>query len=155
MVTLADFLERLPSHQARQSFERMRAVAVDNNAVVKPGVTGFSIRSRNCPIWPGREITVAWLYPSPGERGWMRTRDFTFGGGTGGHSYFLMPDQLRRFLEHWADSFSTLPYTDDVSSIGLNAWAVTHAAAAANIDLLCERLERVLRELSEIQPENG
>ena len=148
-----EFLEKLPDGVSRSAFGRLEAVAIENNARVKPGTTGFSIRARNCAVWPGREITVAWLYPSPGERGWMRTRDFSFGSGTGGHSYYQMPGQLRRFLEDWADSFSTLAYTDDVSSTGLNAWAVTHAAAVQHIDFLCQRLDRVLKELGELQPE--
>ena len=37
---------------------------------------GLSIRAK-CSAWP-RPITVAWLYSQPGK-GWMRTRDFSFG----------------------------------------------------------------------------
>ena len=41
---------------------------------------GVSIRGRSS-LWK-LPITVAWLYsPSNAGKGWMRTRDFTFGVG--------------------------------------------------------------------------
>ncbi len=84
----------------------------------------------------------------------MKTRDFSFGAGPGRKGYFEnVPAHLRRFLESWADSFSTHPDARDVSSKGVNAWAFTQEYAAANIDVLAERLEQVMRELAALPAE--
>ena len=79
----------------------------------------------------------------------MRTRDFSFGAGTGNEGFFesLRPD-LCEVLENWSRSASNGMYVTDVSSVGVQARSITHEDAAANIDVLAERLANVLRELS-------
>jgi hypothetical protein len=86
----------------------------------------------------------------------MRLRDFSFGAGAGSNGWFeSLPRNLRQTLEGWArwclEGFQTF----DASSVGVNAGSIAHQAAAANIDLLCELLERVLREISDLQPEES
>ena len=90
-------------------------------------------------------VTVAWLYPTE-DRGWMRTRSFSFGDSI--FEYEGVPDELRSLLEEWADEFKDDSFTEDVSSKGVRAYAVRHDAAAENVDLLTERLQSILSKLA-------
>ena len=98
---------------------------------------GLSIRAK-CSAWP-RPITVAWLYSQPGK-GWMRTRDFSFGVAVDDHA---LPGELRAMLERWIHEVSADNYAEDVSSKGVKAWAVRHEAGVQHQDVLVERLRRV------------
>ena len=104
---------------------------------------GLSIRAK-CSAWK-QPISVAWLYSEPGRRGWMRTRDFSFGASAFESE---LPDELRAILQRWAKKFSDDDFTEDVSSKGVNAWAVTHDDAVQHQDLLVERLSTTFSELS-------
>ena len=152
-LTMEEFLERLPDRQTRAAIERLKAVAEENDGFIYLGDSGISIR-RYSPVWR-TPLSIAWVYP-PGERGWMRLRDFSFGAGAGSNGWFeTLPENLRQTLERWADSFSQGLGAMNVSSAGLNAWAISHQDAAANIDLLAQRLDRVLRELGELEAPDG
>lgn len=147
MITKDEFLNRMPSTEARKAVKRLMDVAKENHGVVYFGVTGISIRA--CyPAW-ATPLSVAWIYPYPGVRGWARTRDFTFGAGIGNEGFFeSLRTDLREVLENWSRSASNGMYVTDVSSVGVMARSITHEDAAANIDVLAERLANVLRELA-------
>ena len=139
------FLESFEDAQVRGAAETLLDVAAETGATFEWFPRGVSIRAR-CSRWQ-QPITVAWLYtPSLGGRGWMRTREFSFGAGI--MDYDPGPDdELRRILQGWADSFRDDPFTNNASSKGVDAWSVDYLAVALNIDLLAERLTRVLAGL--------
>ena len=109
---------------------------------------GLSIRG-HCSRW-GQPISVAWLYsPLMEGSGWFRTRDFTFGVAI--LEYDPGPDkELRAVLEGWANAFKGDSFTTDASSKGIHAWAVGYEAAVQHIDLLVDRLSKVLAELRQL-----
>ena len=122
--------------------ERFLDAAVRSGADIYYGATyGLSIRAR-CSVWP-RPISIAWLYSQPGK-GWMRTRDFTFGVAVYDHEH---PDELRAILERWVNEVSADSFVENVSSKGVQAWAVKHEAGVQHQDVLVERLGRIISEL--------
>ncbi len=151
-LRLSDFPDLMPSPDIRDAVSKLFEVAKTHNARIFQGSSGVSLRAR-MKVGPRSELTVAWIYP-PG-RGWSLTKEFTFGAGTADPNFFAsQPEVLRTVLEEWATQFQdTAEYgATEINLDGLKAWVVPYEAAAANIDLLCERLERVLKELSELQP---
>ena len=79
----------------------------------------------------------------------MRTRGFSFGAGIGIEGFFeSLRTDLREVLENWSRSASNGLHVTDVSSVGVKARSITHEDAAANIEVLAERLASVLRELA-------
>ncbi|MXY79963.1 MAG: hypothetical protein F4Y94_09845 [Chloroflexi bacterium] len=135
--------EQFPTAEARNAGTKLLDTAIDTGAVLEWGSHGVSVRVR-CSIWP-QPVTVAWLYPTA-DQGWMRTRSFSFGDSF--FEYEGVPDELRLLLSGWADEFEGDPFTTDVSSKGVRAYAVDHAAAVGNIDLLTERLRSILAKIS-------
>ncbi|MXY58067.1 MAG: hypothetical protein F4Y41_17030 [Gammaproteobacteria bacterium] len=107
---------------------------------------GVSVRVK-CSLRP-QPVTVAWLYSQPGRKGWMRTRDFSFGSGILDEPG--IPDELQAPLEAWTRVFATDGFAEDASSKGVKAWAVEHQAAVQHQDLLAERLRNVVRELADL-----
>ena len=76
-LTRESFLDGFEDDAVRGVAERLLDAAVQSGADIWYGNTfGLSVRAR-CSAWP-RPISIAWLYTQPG-RGWMRTRDFSFG----------------------------------------------------------------------------
>ncbi|MCY3802755.1 MAG: hypothetical protein OXG46_14420 [Chloroflexi bacterium] len=59
-------------------------------------------------------------------------------------------EKLRLFLEQWVGQFSTDDYCEDVSGLGAKAWSVDYDVAAQHIDLLGDRLSKVLLELKSL-----
>ena len=139
------FLEGFEDTEVRGAAARLLDVAEESGATFEWFQRGVSIRAR-CSRWL-QPITVAWLYtPSLGGRGWMRTRDFSFGAGI--LDYDPGPDEeLRGILQGWADSFREDSFTNDARSKGVEAWSVDYLSVAQNIDLVADRLSRVLAEL--------
>ncbi len=76
----------------------------------------------------------------------MQTRDFSFGAAILDNDP-PPGEELRALLGGWADQFSSDDFTDDVSSKGVKAWAVGYDIAPEHVDLLEERLVKVLSEL--------
>ena len=141
----------------RQTVERLFQITDSRpNGTLEWGSIGASVRGR-CKVW-NQPLTVAWLYPIPETNFWSGTRNFTFGAGNASPGFFeSLPQDLRSVLENWAKQFEDFQQHGGtlVESPGLIGWAIPHETAAANIDLLCERLQRVFQELSELQPEQG
>ena len=144
-LTRETFLDEFIEEETRNAAARLLDVALEYGAVFEWGPSGVSVRGV-CSRWK-QPITVAWLYPpSKGERGWMRTRHFTFGVAI--LDYDPGPDEeLRGILHQYVDGFRDDPFTTDASSRGVMAWAFGYKDAAQHIDLLAERFAKVLSEL--------
>ena len=147
-LTRETFLDEFIEEETRNAAARLLDVALEYGAVFEWGPSGVSVRGV-CSRWK-QPITVAWLYPpSKGERGWMRTRHFTFGVGI--LDYDPGPDEeLRGILHQYVDGFRDDPFTTDASSRGVMAWAFGYKDAAQHIDLLAERFAKVLSELKSL-----
>ena len=150
--TPQSFVESFPEEQPeeREAMERLLEVVRKHRARFSGSRNGGSIRAR-CPAF-GRQ-SVAWLY-APGDAGFMNVGGAVFGAGNGLHGFFEnLPQNLDGVLENWVSEFAQDEFVTQVEQTGIRAWHISHQAAAANIDLLCERLDRVLRELAALQPE--
>ena len=147
-LTRESFLSEFAVSDMRTAAARLLEVAHENGATFEWGPSGVSIRGR-CRHWQ-QPITVAWLYPpSKAGMGWMRTRDFSFGAGI--LDYDPGPqEELRSILQRWVNQFATDDFTEDASSRGVAAWSVDYTGVADHIDLLENRLGRVLSELNSL-----
>ena len=100
-LTRESFLDGFEDDDVRGVAERLLDAAVQSGADIYYGARyGVSIRAR-CSDWP-RPITVTWLYSQPGK-GWMRTRDFSFGAAVYDYEH---PEEVRVMLERWVDEVS-------------------------------------------------
>ncbi len=142
-LTRESFLEKFESDDVRAVADRLLDAARQSGGGVRYGTSGVSVRVR-CSARSQR-VSVAWLYPQP-DTGWMRTKDFSFGASISEDD----PPELRAILEQWIEQFSADSFTEDVSSSGNQAWAVTYAAALHHQDLLVDRLRSVIAELSSL-----
>ena len=142
-LTRESFLDGFENDDVRGAAERLLDAASQPGGDIYYGASyGLSVRAK-CSAWP-RPITVAWLNSQPGK-GWMRTRDFSFGIAV--YDYVL-PEELRAMLERWVDEVSADSFAEDVSSKGVKAWAVRHEAGVQHQDVLVERLRRIISELA-------
>ena len=144
-LTRESFLDEFTSEEARDAAVKLLETARESGATFEWGPSGVSVRGR-CSRWK-QPITVAWLYPQTmRDKGWMRTRDFTFGVGI--LDYDPGPDEeLRTLLQAWAGSFRDDAFTRDASSKGVVARSVDYEAAAQHVDSLASRLAKVLTDL--------
>lgn len=150
-VSIEDFLAQSPNALIRGAAQRLIDVAEKNGASVELCESGVSIRYPCGPGWQ-EPISVAWLHP--GERRWMTDREFLFAAPILGRCPELLPREVRKALQVWFDSFENDEFADDVSTVSLDAWAVSHEAVAQNIDALAGRLEQLLAELHAIHLED-
>lgn len=141
-LTHQSFLEGFASEEVRGVAERLMEATEQSGGYVYYGTGGVSIRV-NCSI-RRQHVSVAWLYPRPAI-GWMRTRDFSFGAAIFEDD---PPEELLAALEPWIDKFAEDDFTEDVSSKGTRAWAVSHQAAVQQQDLLVDRLRGMVSELA-------
>ena len=145
-LTRESFLEGFADESVRGVAERLLDTALQMGGEIFYGDSyGLSIRAR-CSFRP-QPVSVAWLYSQPGK-GWMRTRDFSFGASV--LEEHELPEELRAALETWIGEFSTDSLAEDVSSKGVKAWAVRHDAGVQHEVLLVERLRGVLSELASL-----
>ena len=145
-MTPAEFLADLPDAETRAAADRLLAAARRAGVAVW-GPSGVTIKGRyaqrNSPL------SVAWLYPpSKLGQGWQRTRDFTFGESVTAYEDPNVGEDVRTVLRQWTDQFGADAFTEDASSKGVTAWAVGYDDVARHIDLLEERLSRVLALLA-------
>lgn len=143
--TYEAFMAELPTEEARAAAKRLFDAAAGSGAALAWGSNGVSIR-RKCSIWD-KPVTVAWFFP-PGKMGWMNTRDFSFGAGIFAGYDPPPPDRLLSLLDGWAEQFRADSFTADASSEGVKAWAVRPGDVVKHIDLLEERLRKVLADLA-------
>ena len=148
-TTQDEFLDGFQVTRERNASDRLLKSAKDAGASFEWGSLGVSIRVKSSMrIEP---VTVAWLYPPNIERGWMRTRDFSFGAGNGdgsGHIFGMdIPVELSNLLERWCDQFEGDSFTRDASSVGVLAYCVDPGEAVQHLDLLEARLRQVIVDL--------
>ena len=136
------FLDDFSSEIQRKAAAQLLDTARDAGATFEWGPSGVSIRVQ-CPRWP-QPITVAWLYPpSTSEKGWMRTRAFTFGTAILDSD----PDErLRAILQRWVAQFEGAPFAD-ASSKGVQARSIDHGKAAGQVGRLTALLAEVISEI--------
>ena len=155
-LNLQSLIESFPEEQIREreAVGRLLEVARQHRAGFNWSPGGVSIRAY-CPSFKNNQ-SVAWLY-APGASGFMGIGEVNFGAGNGlgpivGLEGFFenLPQGVREVLENWIGEFSNDDFVTQVEQKGIKAWHIPHTAAAANIDLLAERLGRVLRELREL-----
>lgn len=138
-------MAELPTEEARAAAKRLFDAASGSGAALAWGSNGVSIRQK-CSLWTS-PVTVAWLFP-PGRWGWGRTHDFSFGAGVFAGYTPPPPERLLSLLHEWAAQFRDDSFTADASSHGIEAWAVRPDDAMKHIDLLEERLRKVLADLA-------
>lgn len=145
-LTRQSFLDGFEDDDVRHAADRLLEAALQAGGEIAYGDSyGLSIRAKS-PAWR-QPISVAWLYSRPG-RGWMRTRDFSFGMGIHGHE---LPEELKTRLGRWASQFSTDDFAEDVSSEGVTACAVRHELATRHTNILADRLRTIISELVSLQ----
>ncbi len=145
-LTRETFKVALPSAEARWVAERLLDVADKSGATLAWGSSGVSVRMR-CSI-SRQPVTVAWLFPTS-VPSWMGFRNITFGVAIFDYDPPL-EQELRIFLEQWAEQFSGDNFTEDISGVGTKAWTVTYEVASHHIDLLASRLSKVLSDLKSL-----
>ena len=146
-LTRESFLDGFAGNEEwRGTAKRLLDVARESGCTLAWGPSSVSVRMR-CSSWP-QPVSVAWLYPpSKSKMRWMK--DFSFGATI--FDYEPPPgEELRALLQRWIDQFSSDDFSQDVSSKGLKAWAVGYDAASHHVDLLVERLTKVLSELKSL-----
>lgn len=80
--------------------------------------------------------------------------DFWFGvEPTDGERWESLTHDVHQLLDYWLGQFENENFATDWPGRRSKGWRITPEAAAENIDLLCERLDRVLRELAELEAE--
>ena len=145
-LTRDEFFAQMPNEQVEKAARRLLEVTEQGGGIVQMGDTGVSLRFK----LPSRRnpLSLAWIYPVPNRVFWAPTRDFTFG------LPIWRPNEespgLVNIQKGWLSQFQADPFSMDLSDKGLEACAVSHEDAVANIDLLCERLNRVLEDLNQL-----
>ena len=142
-LTRAALLDAIGDHEHRAAAERLLDTGTRNGARISWGVGTVSIRAatplRDAEPGP-RMVSLAWLH-RPGRP--SMGRDITFGASFSWWS--SLPDRLRALLEAWADQWTDIGKA--AGAPGDQMYAVSYDDAAAHIDTLTERLERVLADL--------
>ena len=147
LLTRESFLDGFVSDEARSVASRLLDVAQESGGTLQWGSSSVSVRM-SCSVWR-QPITIAWLYPSPKKGGWLSTKDFSFGAAI----FDDVPppeEELRTLLDRWIDQFSSDDFAEEISSKGVKAWAVGYEDAAHHVDLLVERLAKILSELKSL-----
>ena len=144
-ITRQEFEGGFDSVEQRDAASRLLDVAVASGAAFNWDSAGVSIRGR-CPRWH-RPISVAWLY-SPSKRGFSERFNF----GVESYHYETEDATLRAILKGWVDQFSNDDFSTLVSRKDMNAYMIGYEEAARNIDVLAERLAKVLEDLKSTSP---
>ncbi len=143
------FIDLLPGENVQQAASRLFEVAHKYECTFYWGRKALSIR-RRCPAWR-QPVSVAWFHV-PSYTGWMGGKEFSFEAGTGNEDFFEnVPENLGGLLESWADQFSADYKATAISHPNIKGWSIGYEDAAANIDVLEERLENVLRSLQHLE----
>ena len=144
ILTMDEIVEEYPDGPVRDAVQQLIKHARDAGATFEPGSRGFSVRMK-CSLW-SQPVTVAWMYPPSVTSGWMKTKHFSFGAAIFDYDP-PPPAGLRDLLSQYARQFEDDPYTHDASSKGVVASYAEPDDAVKHIDVLVERLERVLAKL--------
>lgn len=142
-------IESFSDEQIREAVGRLLEVARKHRTGFNWSPAGVSIRAR-CPA--SKSQSVAWLY-APESVGYMKLGGFIFGEGNGMPGFFEeLPENVGKVLDDWVNEFSRDEFAIRVEQTGVKAWQITHESAAANINTLAERLDKVLGKLRNLPP---
>ena len=137
--------------QVQQAATRLLEVARKHGAVFNWASRSVTIR-RRCAVW-NSPLAVAWLF-EPEAKGWGNQEGFHFGAGNFTQGFFeSLPANLRQLLDDWIAEFSDDDFGNPAEVTGIITRAIPHQAAADNIDLLAERLDKVLTDLAALSAE--
>ncbi len=150
-LTKEEFLAQLPDEEASEAAQRLLNVAERAGGITQYGDNSVSLRCKS-PAWR-LPLSVAWLYPVSDRLSFYSSGSFIF--GITRWDLDDQPPQLVNVLQSWVASFAGDPLFIEGNYKDYSQFAISHLDAAANIDLLCKRLERVIHELSELEPEQG
>ena len=150
-------IDSFSDDHVQQAVRRLIEVASNMGATIRRRNAGVSIRLLTAIY--GKQIDLAWLNAPLAIRvdtkGWMTGEGFFFGAGDGTKAFFgSLPTALRDVLDNWVNQFSRDAFGTDgtgSSDTGLKVRSIPYEAAAANIDVLAERLENVLRDLQQLE----
>lgn len=142
------FLDAFPDSAAREAAESLLEVAEAKNAILHWGSTVVTIRVHTNGWESSQPVTVAWIDPQPGHRGWNGVRDFTFGSAMPQYQNVPTSITMGRRLDEWSDEFGEDAFTEPVLSDHMKAWWMTHSDAADNIEMIKQRLATVLDDLA-------
>ena len=137
---ILELFEQRAGPEAHDAAARLVGVADKHGADFGPGSTGISIRGRCL----SKVVSVAWLYFEPGRLGHGRTRDFSFGADSRDIEF---SGEMKKVLLAWTEEFKKDSFAQNISTSGRPAYAVTHSATAQHVDVLAERLDKVLSDL--------
>ena len=144
-------IESFPDPQVQQAAARLFEVARKHGAVRRATNRGMTVSAR-CAA-RNNPLPVAWFF-EPGAKNWVGQEGFLFGAGSSFRGFFeSLRDDVRQILESWTDQFDDHPDAVPFAATGLKGYAFTHQAAAANIDLLVKRLDKVLTDLAALSAE--
>ena len=148
-LTEATFMNAFPDKATRNAVYRVLDTAARSGAKLEYGVKAVSVRA-TCQVWEPL-ITLAWLYPPnirTGGRG--RTRDFSFGVEGILHDNSA-PQELSATLKEWINDFANDEFSSDVSDGNIDSYSVEYEDFATHSDVIVDRLQRVLANLSAVQ----
>ena len=148
--TRKSFLDAFPDGDDRNVAERLLDGAVAAGATLTWGSTSVSIRAK-CPQWGQNPITVAILTPPGAQGGWVgeELNDAHFGEAVS--TYTPPPDEaVLAVLEQYVASFTGDPSMNKIDK-DRRGWSAPYAALAQHIDVIVERLAKVVRELGALQ----
>ncbi|WP_420633053.1 hypothetical protein [Candidatus Palauibacter sp.] len=146
-LTRESFLAAFEHDRHREAAARLLDAAERSGAGFRWVKHLVSVTAR-CSVW-AHPVTIAWLCPPTVLHGWPRwTRGVTYG------TKILEDEQqvnaeVWEVLAQWADR-SSVPYAEEAHAKGYEGWTVNHDVAADHIDDLVEKLENVLKQLSEL-----
>lgn len=145
-LTRSSFLDGFRDQEVRGVAERLLNVVEGSGGKIDFYTSGLSVRAK-CSL-RSQPVSIGWFYPEPSRKGWMNTRDFSFGVAVFDEDD--LPDELRATLESWVVQFSRDAFAEEVSSKGVNAWAVSYESVVQYQDELAERLRNVIAAIRAI-----
>ena len=140
-----ELLEKFGSDDVRAAAKRLLDTAEASGGRLSWGTTSVSIRAISAS-WK-RPVTVAWMYVPSETTGWSGQSEFTFGATLWTED---MPRDMQRFFQEWGGQFAADHFTRDVSSNMMPCWMVRYEDTARHIDVLEERLRRVLTQAQKL-----
>ena len=145
-MTRQIFFDRFDDPSTREAARRLLEV-VDgvSGAGLNWGKNRVTIRARSSLRKP--RVSIAWLYSTTGQDPSVLFRDFTFGQPVNEDN----PRPLNARLEEWVNEFAADDFSHKHQAPDASAYYVKHEDVAANIDVLCDRLKKVLTDLKDLE----
>ena len=148
--TRESFLSAFTEATDRKVAERLLDGAVAVGATLSWGSTSVSIRAK-CPRWGRNPITVAILTPPGALGGWVgeELNDAHFGEAIS--TYTPEPDPaVLATLEEYMAGFGGDPFMNRLDK-DRRGWTASYADLAPHVEVMVDRLARVVRELGALQ----